>query len=42
MLQKSFWGDERKILEAIPFHPKSITDLRSGAEKPRAAEKRKD
>src|SRR5689334_7657311 len=46
LLQKSFWGDERKILEALMrftrrdvrdhiVSSKSITDLRSGTEKPR-------
>jgi hypothetical protein len=50
VLQKSFWGDERKFLEplvrfasgdlgAISFHPKSITDLASGAEKRRNSRK---
>jgi hypothetical protein len=45
LLQKSIWDDERKFLEPlmhfargdvgdpISFHPKSTTDLPSGAEK---------
>ena len=46
LLQKSFWGVERKFLEPLmrftrgdvrdqSVHPKSITDLRSGVEKRR-------
>jgi hypothetical protein len=54
LLQKSFWGGERKFLEplmrfargdvrgAISFDPKSITDLRSCVESNAAAEKLKD
>jgi hypothetical protein len=43
--QKSFWSDERNFLaplmrftsgDVISFHPKSITDLRSGAENRRS------
>ena len=53
MLQKSFWGADRKFLEPlvrfmrgdvrdhIGVHPKSITDLRSGAESEATAEKSK-
>jgi len=44
LLQKSFWGGERKFLEPLmrftrggvrdhSLHPKSITDLRIGVEK---------
>jgi hypothetical protein len=49
----SFWDNERKFLEplmrftrgdvgAMSVHPKSITDLRSGAESNAAAERSKD
>jgi hypothetical protein len=53
LLQKSFWEGERKLLEplmhfargevrTISFHPKSITDLRSGVEKRRNSREVKD
>src|SRR5258707_6930299 len=48
LLKKSFWEGEQKFLEPlmrfargdvrdISFHPKSITDLRSGVEKRRSS-----
>jgi hypothetical protein len=48
LLQKSFWGDDRKFLEPLvrfargdvrettSFHPKSITGLRGGAKERRS------
>jgi hypothetical protein len=50
LLQKSFWGGERKFLEPLMrfmrddvrghiVYPKSITDLRSGVEKRRTKSK---